>query len=80
VTGRCVFSFDREIARFTLESIHPGYDAEEIRRETGFAYDEPDEIAQTEPPSPQMLTAIRGPVRALIAETYPAFAAALATY
>jgi glutaconate CoA-transferase subunit B len=80
VTGRCVFRFERAHARFTLESIHPGHDAGEIRDQTGFAYDEPDVIAQTEPPSPQMLTAIRGPVRDLIAETYPAFAAALSTY
>ena len=80
VTGRCVFRFDRSAARFTLDSMHPGHDAEEIRRETGFTYDEPHEVEQTDPPSPRMLAAIRGPVRDLIAETYPAFAAMLPTH
>ncbi|MEM7122483.1 MAG: CoA-transferase [Pseudomonadota bacterium] len=79
VTGRCVFAFDRDAGRFTLESTHPGHDAQEISRETGFAYDEPAAIATTEPPSPAMLAAIRGPVRQQIAETYPSFAEALAT-
>jgi glutaconate CoA-transferase subunit B len=80
VTGRCVFGFDRAAGRFTLESVHPGHDADEVRRETGFAYDEPDEVPTTGPPSPDILGAIRGPVRGLIAETYPTFAASLATY
>lgn len=79
VTGRCVFAFNRDAGRFTLESVHPGHDVQEIGQETGFAYDEPDVIATTEPPSPAMLAAIRGPVRQQIAETYPAFAEALAT-
>ncbi len=79
ITGRCAFSFDRDTGRFTLESTHPGHDTQEIRQETGFDYDEPDGITATEPPSPAMLAAIRGPVRQQIAETYPAFAEALAT-
>ena len=77
VTGRCVFDFDRSAGCFRLKTLHPGHDAEEIRRETGFAYDQPDSIATTAPPSPTMLAAIRGPVRDLIAETYPAFATSL---
>ena len=79
VTGRCVFRFDRTTARFTLDSVHSGHDAEEVRRETGFAYDEPEDVAETESPSTGMLAAIRGPVRDLIAETYPAFAARLSS-
>ena len=74
VTGRCVFSFDRAVGRFTLESVHPGHDADEVRAETGFDYDQPANIAMTEAPSPEMLKAIHGPVRHLIADTYPAFA------
>lgn len=77
VTGRCVFDFDRATGRFSLKTCHPGHDAEEIRRETGFAYDEPVDAATTAPPSPTMLAAIHGPVRDLIAETYPAFATSL---
>jgi len=78
ITGRCVFSFDRAAGRFTLESVHPGHDADEIRRETGFAYGEPDSVPPTEVPNDKVLAAIRGPVRDLIAETYPAFAERLA--
>jgi len=80
VTGRCVFGFDRAAGRFSLESVHPGHDVDEIRNETGFAYDEPDAVPATEVPSASILAAIRGPVRDLIAETYPAFAAGLVSY
>ncbi|MEM9736641.1 MAG: CoA transferase, partial [Pseudomonadota bacterium] len=33
VTGRCVFSFDRDAARFRLATLHPGESAESIARE-----------------------------------------------
>ncbi len=79
VTGRCVFGFDRKSGRFTHESLHPGHDAEEIRSETGFTYDPAAKVPMTEGPSPDMLEAVRGPVRDLISETYPAFAETLAT-
>nr|ADI20691.1 hypothetical protein [uncultured alpha proteobacterium EF100_94H03] len=74
VTGRCVFSFDRQQGRFTLASIHPWSSAKEVRDKTGFAFDEPEACPVTPPPNPTMLTMIRGPIRDRIAETYPAFA------
>ena len=36
VSGLCLFSFDRQRKRFRLESVHPGHDADEVRRQTGF--------------------------------------------
>src|ERR1700712_1999071 len=39
VTDMGRFSFDRETARFTLESIHPGHSAQEIIDNTGFTFD-----------------------------------------
>lgn len=77
VTGRCVFTFDRDQERFTLTSTHPWSSTQEVRDETGFAFDEPEVIPVTATPDPAMLTMIRGPVRDRIAETYPAFAASL---
>jgi glutaconate CoA-transferase subunit B len=75
VTGRCVFRFDAKRRRFRLASVHPGHTVDEIARHTGFAYDVPDEVPSTPPPSAETLALIRGRIGAEIAETYPAFAA-----
>ncbi len=76
VTGRCVFGFealDDEQARFRLASLHPGEDAAGVRSNTGFDYDEAAAVPTTPDPSPEALAALRGPVRAAMLETYPAF-------
>ena len=70
-----MFRFDAERRRFRLASVHPGHTAGEIAQHTGFAYDVPDEVPQTPPPSSETLALIRGRIGAEIAETYPAFAA-----
>ena len=75
VTGRCVFSFDREARRFALKSVHPGHTAEEVRENTGFDYDVPDAVPETPAPDAATLHLLRGRVAREIAETYPAFAA-----
>jgi len=77
VTGRCVFSFDREAGRFTLTSVHPWSSVGEVRDQTGFAYDEPADVPVTPAPDAAAESLITGPVRTRIAETYPAFAAGL---
>ncbi len=79
VTGRCVFAFDRAAGRFTLASVHPWSSVEEVRAETGFAYDAPQDVKVTPEPDAATLALIHGPVRDQIAETYPAFAEDLAT-
>lgn len=75
VTGRCVFRFDAAAGRFALASLHPGETAEGLRAATGFAYESPAEPAVTADPTEQELALLRGPVRARMAPTYPAFCA-----
>ena len=77
VTGRCVFAFDREKGRFRLESVHPWSSVDEVRAETGFAFDVPDAVPVTPEPDAATLALIAGPVREQIAETYPGFAGGL---
>ncbi len=74
VTGRCVFTFDADAARFRLASLHPGQAAAEVRAATGFDYDGAD-APVTLDPAPEWLALLRGPVRAEMFETYPAFCA-----
>ena len=74
VTGRCVFHFDSARGRFRLVSVHPGHTVDEIRAETGFDFDCPDDVAETPAPEPETLALIRGPVGEAIAEVYPRFA------
>ncbi len=78
LTGLGLFSFDRKRRRFRLESVHPGHSLEEIRDQTGFEFDCPEQVPVTAAPDAGLLAAIRGPVRVRIAETYPRFATRLA--
>lgn len=74
VTGRALFSWQKEKRRFRLESVHPGHTAAEIREHTGFDYDAPAQVPETPAPSAEDLALLRGPVAARIAENYPEFA------
>jgi glutaconate CoA-transferase subunit B len=75
VTGRCVFRFHPERARFALASLHPGETVDSIRAATGFAFDAEGEIPATPDPTEAELALLRGPVRAEMLETYPEFCA-----
>jgi glutaconate CoA-transferase subunit B len=70
-----VFRFDRGSARFALASVHPGHTVDEIRAQTGFAFDLPGSVEETPAPTAETLDLIRGRVGKAIAETYPRFAA-----
>ena len=74
VTGRCVFRFDAGAARFSLASLHPGETTAGVRAATGFDYDG-DDAPVTADPLPEWLALLRGPVRAEMLATYPAFCA-----
>ncbi|MGH7066911.1 MAG: CoA-transferase [Acetobacteraceae bacterium] len=74
VTGRAVFAFSPERARFTLVSVHPGESRESVRAATGFDYDLAAPLPETADPAPEWLKLLRGPVAAVMAPTYPAFA------
>ena len=74
VTNLCVFDFDRTKGRFRLKSAHSGVTLEEIRDNTGFAFDEPDAVPVTAAPSAEDLALIRGEIADKIANPYPKFA------
>ena len=78
VTTMASFSFDRECARFRLESVHPGHTVDSVVENTGFKFDLPQSVPITPNPEPIMLNLISDTVSHQIAELYPKFAAALA--
>lgn len=77
VTGLCVFAFDRARRRFSLASVHPGHTVDDVRANTGFAFDAPDSVPPTAPPDAESLALIRDAVGREIAEVYPQFASRL---
>jgi glutaconate CoA-transferase subunit B len=74
VTSLCLFGFDKARRRFRLESVHPGHTVEEVRDNTGFAFDEANELSQTPVPDDATLALIRSRIAAEIADPYPQFA------
>jgi glutaconate CoA-transferase, subunit B len=74
VTNRCLFAFDRRACRFKLLSVHPGHSVEEVIENTGFAFERPDQVPTTPPPSPETLKLLREVVGPQMAEVYPVFA------
>jgi glutaconate CoA-transferase, subunit B len=77
VTNRCVFGFDKTRRRFRLDSVHPGHTIDEVGEHTGFDFDRPASVPQTEPPSVETLRLMREVVAPELAEVYPQFAAAV---
>ena len=73
VTGKCVFRFHPDRARFSLESLHPGETADSVREATGFAFDVDGDIPATPDPTEAELALLRGKVCDEMAETYPEF-------
>jgi glutaconate CoA-transferase, subunit B len=71
LTGKALFSWQKDKRRFRLESVHePG----DVRSETGFDYDAPQSIPRTPVPSAEDLALLRGSVARAIAADYPDFA------
>ncbi|HEV7477216.1 MAG TPA: CoA-transferase [Burkholderiales bacterium] len=73
LTGKALFSWQKDRRRFRLESVHPGHTADEVRNDTGFDFDF-QQISTTKEPSGQELALLRGPVAKAIAADYPDFA------
>ncbi|MCB1394426.1 MAG: CoA synthetase [Rhodobacter sp.] len=74
ITNLCLFAFDRDRARFRLQSVHPGHTLDEVRDNTAFDFDLPETVPQTPLPDAETLRAIRGPVAERVATIYPVFA------
>ena len=75
VTGRCVFRFHPDRARFSLESVHPGETVESVRDATGFVFDVARDVPFTPDPTAEELALLRGPICDEMLETYPEFCA-----
>jgi glutaconate CoA-transferase, subunit B len=71
VTGKAVFGWQKSKRRFRLESVH---EAADIRADTGFSFDAPEDVPRTPPPGAEDLALLRGPVAKAIAADYPDFA------
>jgi glutaconate CoA-transferase subunit B len=71
VTGKAVFSWQRDKRRFRLESVH---EPDDVRAQTGFTYDSPAQVPITPIPSDEDLALLRGPVAKAIGADYPDFA------
>ena len=71
LTGKALFSWQKDRRRFRLESTHDG---EDVRAITGFDYDAPAAVPRTPPPSDEELARLRGPVAREMAANYPEFA------
>jgi glutaconate CoA-transferase subunit B len=72
LTGKALFSWQKDRHRFRLESTHEKGD---VRDQTGFDYDAPGDAPLTPPPSREDLSLLRGPVAQEMAADYPDFAA-----
>jgi len=59
VTPLGVMDFAEDTRRMRLRSIHPGISVNTVRRETGFAFDIPSSVPETEPPSADELNVLR---------------------
>jgi glutaconate CoA-transferase, subunit B len=74
LTGKALFSWQKDRRRFRLESVHPGSSKEEILEQTGFDFDIAPSLKQTPPPSQDETGRLRGAVAREIAADYPEFA------
>ena len=70
LTGKALFSWQKDRRRFRLESRHGD---EDVRAQTGFDYDSPASVPRTAPPLPEELALLRGPVAQQMAADYPDF-------
>ena len=73
ITPKCVFAFDRANGKFRLASTHAGNSVEDVRENTGFAFETVGDVPQTPMPDAASLRILRTDVAQAIAETYPAF-------
>ena len=77
LTNRCLFSFNKSVKRFCLETVHPGESVEAISRETGFDFDISSDLSETVGPDEESLHLLRGEIAALLRDPYPVFTEAV---
>jgi glutaconate CoA-transferase subunit B len=59
LTPLCVFDFSEDTNRMRLHSLHPGVIPDQVRENTGFDVEIPDNVLKTKPPTPQELEVLR---------------------
>ena len=70
VTGKALFSWQKDKRRFRLESVHERFD---VRAQTGFDFDAPDDVPLTPPPTEDEISLLRTKVARQLAADYPDF-------
>jgi glutaconate CoA-transferase subunit B len=73
ITDLGVLEFAAGRGRLELGSVHPGVTLEQIQERTGFPLHAPVPVPVTEPPTPEELALLRGPVRQELEAFYPEF-------
>jgi glutaconate CoA-transferase subunit B len=73
LTGKALFSWQKDKRRFLLESMHPGFTSEDIRAGTGFEYDVSPRLHETPAPGAEELSLLRTVVAKQMALDYPDF-------
>jgi len=73
VTNRCLFNFAN--GHFTLASVHPGHTVDEVVENTGFDFEMPTEVPETQAPTGETLKLMREVIAPQLLEVYPQFAA-----
>ena len=75
-TTMAIMSFDRQTAHYSVESIHEGFTADDVRENTGFDVNIPEPCPVTPPPSEEELHTLRTEVRERMISTgtYPEWA------
>ena len=75
LTGKALFTWQKDKRRFRLESVHPSSSLEEVTDSTGFEFEFSQEVKKTKPPEAEELRSLRNEVKAQILPDYPEFAA-----
>ena len=74
ITSRCLFMWQKEVARFRLDSVHPDHSVPEVLEHTGFTFDQSPPVPVTAAPDPVVLRLLRERVAPQLARIYPHFA------
>ena len=74
LTNMALFDFETARGGFRLRSVHPGHGADDVRANTGFAYEEPERVPATPGANAATVALIRECVIPDLSESYPEFA------
>jgi glutaconate CoA-transferase subunit B len=73
LTGKALFSWQKDRRRFRLESFHGSETIDAVRQNTGFEYDVAPQLKETPPPTAEEARLLRGEVAKAMAADYPDF-------